>query len=150
MKKKLLLSLLVLLMIFTFVGCKKDNEENKPTNKLSFNELLFIEPKGYTSTYFSGSDDNENKSYVYGSTGSIIINYREGKDYSEVENVYHDDYDEITINGFTWRVVNDSWGKVDSKLYYTRHNGDLYLIALNDFSQHQEYMEDFINSISFE
>ena len=59
MKKKLLLSLLIVISMFVVVGCNKDNIEDNPINKLNFNELLFSEPKGYTSTYFFGSDEDE-------------------------------------------------------------------------------------------
>lgn len=150
MKKKLLLSLLIVISMFVVVGCNKDNIEDNPINKLNFNELLFSEPKGYTSTYFFGSDEDETKSYVYGSTGSIIMNFQEGKDYSDVENLLYSKHIEKEINGFTWKIIEDYNGKVDSILYYTRHNGDLYLIELNSFSQYQKYMEEFINSVSFE
>ncbi len=152
MKKKILLGLLVLLGLFIITGCAGDNGElsNDGRKKISFYNLNYLEPKGYSSDSKFGSDENKTKNYVYGEyDGSINLNYQKGKDYSEMENLYYNEHTEKEINGTTWRVMDNNDAGIQSKFYYTVYNGDLYIIELNGIDKYQTEMDDFIKNVSF-
>lgn len=156
MKKKIfLISLIVLMLIaglFILTGCTGDNGElsNDSKKTESFYELKYDEPKGYASVLDFGGEDNKTKNYIFGEAdGSISINYKKGKGYSEVEESFYDEHTEKEINGTTWRVMsNDDLG-VKSYFYYVVHNDALYLIELNGVDKFKDNMLDFINTLSF-
>lgn len=145
MKKKILLGLLILVGVFMITGCADDSAK-----KETFYDMKYDAPKNYKSDLDFGSDDNKTKNYIFGEyDGSISINYKKGKDYSEVENEYYNEHIEKDINGTTWRVMdNDDLG-VKSKFYYTVYNNNLYFIELNGIDKYQEEMNDFIENVSF-
>ena len=156
MKKKVLIiiAIIVLLVIGLFVltGCAADNEElsSDGRKKESFYELKYVEPKGYASVSEYGNEDNKSKNYTYGQfDGSININYKKGKYYSEVENLYYNEHIEKDINGTTWRVMDDDSVGIKSRFYYTVYNNNLYLIELNGIDKYQNEMEEFIKNVSF-
>lgn len=145
MKKKFLFGLLILIGLFAITGCAGNS-----TKKEKFYDLNYSLPKNYKSDLAFGSDDNKTKNYIFGEyDGSISINYQKGKDYSEVENEYHNKYTEKDINGTKWRVMdNDDLG-VKSKFYYTVYNNNLYFIELNGIDKYREEMNDFMENTSF-
>lgn len=145
MKKNLIIGLLLLISIFTIVGCTDDAKKEK------FYELKYIEPKGYESVTEFGSEENRTKSFYYSDfDGSVSITYEYGKDYKEVEDSFFNEHTEEEINGTKWRVMDDENLGVKTRFYYTVYNNDLYLIELNGFDKQKKNMEEFIKNISFE
>lgn len=152
MKKKIFLSLLLIISLFIITGCAGDNGKlSKDGRKIEkFYDLKYIEPKGSASDFEGGSDDNKMKNYIFGEyDGSININYQKGKDYSEMENLYYDEHTEKDINGTTWRVMNNEDLGVKSTFYYTVYNDNLYIIELNGIDKYKDQFDDFIKNISF-
>ena len=145
MKKKLIIGLLVLISVFTFVGCTSNSKKEK------FYELRYVEPKGFKGVIETGTEENRLKNFYYGDyDGSINMNYQKGSDYTEIEELYYNKYTEKEINGTTWRVMDDETLGVVSRFYYTVYNNNLYLIELNGYDKYKKDMEEFINNISFE
>ena len=151
MKKKILLLLFILVGVFTITGCVGDNGElsDDGRKKETFVDLKYLEPKNYSNVLDYGSDDNKTKNYIYGQAdGSISLSYKKGKDYSEMENLYHAEHTEKEINGTTWRVMDNDDVGVISKFYYTVYNDNLYIIELNGIDKYPEEMNDFVDNMS--
>jgi hypothetical protein len=167
--KKLLISLLVLLSVFTLVGCSvkkksnvkpKDPEEAETegnikvgdekvslTEKGSFELLHFMYPKRtvvsslgtYTILVFPKKDSD-----------STLFRVPISKFYNQkVEDGLQGftKTGEKTYNGVTWTIFSDDKGQHS---YATLYDRDLYVVGFVGDIDLKEYEEAFMNTTSFE
>lgn len=154
MEKKILLSLLVLVGLFTITGCGKSNENELTKDgksKTSFAELMYKEPTDFVKKEkYIDTDAEKTLVYQLDNTDenvSINMHYDKGKNYGYIEDSYTK-YTEKEINGTTWRIIHDDdFGKV-TDTYYVVYNNDLYQIELNGIDKKSD-MTSFMDEVSF-
>lgn len=150
--KKLLLSLFILFVLFNVTGCGiTDENGDNVLKRAHLVDLKYDLPKGYSKIEsFDLSADDKTVSYTYAEDENKSINlyYLKGKDYSYLE---EDDtkYTEETVNGTTWRIINDSDFGINYREYYTVYEGALYHIELNEIDKYYKEYEEFIKTLSF-
>ena len=132
--KKVLLSLLVITLLFTGCGSKKE-EQNKPNTMYSYNRLYFNLPEEYNKKtndyYFINSEENGIKEV-------ISVEFRLSQNIEDdIETFIQNDsswFPDTTsivptdINGQKWYKVN---GKFGGFLYYIKDDKDVYSIIIN-------------------
>ena len=154
MKKKILLSLLVLVGLFTITGCgnSSDNELTKDGKaKTLFVELMYKEPTDFVKKE-NLIDTNDIKVLIYqldNTDENVYINmhYDKGKDYNYITDSYTK-YTEKEINGTTWRIIHDDDFGIVADTYYVVYNGGLYQIELNGIDKKTD-MASFMDEVSF-
>lgn len=103
MKKRFLLSLLIIMAIFTITGCESNNKENQEmdekTNDISDNQVLAKTDSKILVVYFSRTGENYNVGNVEVGNTAIMASYI--KEYLNADsfeivpvNKYPDNYDE--------------------------------------------------------
>ena len=144
--KKVLLSLLVLVALFTITGCGKSTSSNN-LHKSEFADMRYNEPKNYSKKEPVNMD------------GYKVLVYRFNEDENKTINLYYntkvnhinteEKYEEVTINGIKWiKFHNNDFG-VTYDTYEYVHNNALYTIELNSVDKYQDEFDEFMKGVSF-
>ncbi len=137
MKKKLLLSLLIVLALFVITGCGKSDSKGSSSDnlhKLEFVDMRYNEPKNYSKKE-PIEDDNK----------SIGLYYYKNTSLANVDS----EYEEVTINGITWKKYHATDMGVYDTYDYIYNNG-LYRIELNAVDKYADEFNEFMKDVSFE
>lgn len=152
MKKKIILSLLIVLALFVITGCGKSDSKGSSSDnlhKLEFVDMRYNEPKNYSKKEPIDIDNN-NKVLIYrfNNDDKKTINLYYYKDKNLVPD--EDPYDELTIDEVKCRVFhNDDLGVVYDT-YECAYNNDLYRIELNGVDKYKDEFDEFMKDVSFE
>ena len=150
MKKKILLSLLIIVTLFTITGCGKSDSKGTSSDnlhKLEFVDMRYNEPKNYSKkepidmdgakvlVFRFHEDDNK----------SIGLYYFKNTSLANVDS----EYEEVTINGITWKKYHATDMGVYDTYDYIYNNG-LYRIELNAVDKYADEFNEFMKDVSFE
>ena len=160
MKKKILLSLLSVLLLVVLVGCdntsineEESNETKKDNSHLCYEKLCFSLPNKY--------DVKENNVFVINDkieTIKVEISYKENvenelNDYikSDSKNVDLETISNVIVNEKEWTKAKGEGGKY---LYYIKENNNVYTIEIDPVIDSEvrakETMEMLEKTLSFE
>ena len=144
MKKKILLSFLLIGALFTITSCGK-SENN--LHKVAFVDMRYNEPQNYSKK--EPIDMGENKTLIYhfneDENKTINLYYYKNTNLASTE----DDYEEVTINGIKWKKFHDTDFGVTYDTYEYVYNNGLYRIELNAVDKYQDAFDEFMKDISF-
>lgn len=170
MKKKIILSLLVVVTVFTLIGCgKSGNSENKEESndkistsvkvedlkveldmKGSFNGITYKYPSSALTSNvgtYSIMDYMDGQDFVF----RVAMYYFSGKTIEQVmQNTTLSSLDAIQFNSETWNVYEGV--QTDGKKiinYVTEHNGDAYTITFISDKTIDELATVFMKNVSF-
>ena len=150
MKKKIFLSLLIIVTLFTITGCgkadskTKDNSEEKVTftEESKHSHVTYKLPKGGESGFFKDLGHSCNVSY-YTNQSSVAALYPFD---DKVEKV-----DKITINDFNYDTYKYVENLGVTYVYRTKVNNDYHLFtyycSVKEYDDSQ--VEKFINTIEY-
>ena len=144
--KKVLLSLLVLVALFTITGCGKSTSSNN-LHKSEFADMRYNEPKNYSKKEPVNMD------------GYKVLVYRFNEDENKTINLYYntkanhinteEKHEEVTINGIKWIKFHNTDFGVTYDTYEYVHNNALYTIELNSVDKYQDEFDEFMKGVSF-
>ena len=148
MKKKIIISLLVIISLFIITGCEKTNNKSKDNEKSNEKVTFTVESKHDHVTFKvpEGADTGYFKDLGH----SCFISYYTNQ--SSVAALYpHDDkvdkIDKVTINDFTYDTYKYVEGTTSSYVYRTKINNDYHLFIYEcinseyDDSQVEKFMD---------
>ena len=171
MKKKILFSLLIIVMIFTMIGCKTTKKENNSNKESVVDKTLFkIKDKDFhldTDEEFEGlkyktSSEFKKVNNVTPSSTYVQYNYQpesssnyfylrilyyKNKDINFAKNDYvgeeNLEYKDVTINNIDCKMIDE--GRTDGTIhhYFIIKDGNVYII---DFIS-QNDIKDFENKV---
>ena len=171
MKKKTILSLLVVVTVFTLIGCgKSGNSENKEESndkistsvkvedlkveldmKGSFNGITYKYPSSALTSNvgtYSIMDYMDGQDFVF----RVAMYYFNGKTIGQVmQNTTLSSVDAIQFNSETWNVYEGV--QTDGKKiinYVTEHNGDAYTITFISDKTIDELATVFMKNVNFD
>ena len=152
MKKRILLSLLFVLMLFVVTGCSKENDASNSSNlhKLEFVDMRYNAPKNFSKKEPVNIDNDKILNYFFAedSTKNIKLLYYKNKK----EGFIVDDskYEVKEINGIKWKVIReDDMDDVVYDTYVYEYGNDLYVVELNAVNKYEEEFATFMKGISF-
>ena len=151
MKKKLLLSLFLIVALFSITGCgKSDNKGSSSDNlhKSEFVDMRYNEPKNYSKKEPYNIDGNKTTIYRFNEDDKKTINLYYYKNLNLAER--DEGYEEVTINGIKWTKYHETGFGVTYDTYDYIYNNGLYRIELNEVDKYQEEFDEFMKGISFE
>lgn len=149
--------LIICLMIFIIVGCNKDvkgNETNnlpEPTDnsliKTNFGELSFefdsaCNPGGYENSFWIGCGELHDDKY----SQSIRLYYYKNADLEDMISEVVGDRSVRTINSIKWDIVEN---KDVLTSYLTEKNNTVYVILFYSEVEDETFVDNFINTVSF-
>ncbi len=151
MKKKIVISLLVIVSLFTITGCGKGKSKVESSNNLhkkKFVDMRYNEPKNYSKQEPTDLGDDK------------VLVYRFNEDENKTINLYYftntnlvsdeDDYEEIVINEVKWKIFHDADFGVIYDTYECVYNNGLYRIEFNAVDKYKEQFNEFMKDVSFE
>ena len=152
MKKKILISILIIGALFTITGCgKKEGKTTSSSNlhKQEFVDMRYNEPKNYSKKEPMDTDGYKVLVYRFNDNEKKTINLY----YNTNTSLYNDEdeeYEEVTINGIKWKKIhlNDLGTTYDTYMYV--YNNALYTIELNEVDKFKDEFDEFMKDVSFE
>lgn len=140
MKKKILLSILVLAMLFVVTGCGKSNNGN--SNKKSGENLIKITEadKGYVTTFKTDKFTQKDPKYsqIHSEELGVFISFqyiessKEAYDYAKTHNFLGVEYSEDEVKDYKWNKYDGySYGIKDNEMYFRillEQNGDNVIV----------------------
>ena len=154
MKKKIILSLLVIVALFTITGCGKSDSKGSSSDnlhKLEFVNMRYNEPKNFSKKEPTNIDNNKVLNYFFAedSTKNIKLLYYKNK--KESMFLDGDKYVEKEINGIKWKVIHeDDMDNVIYDTYIYEYRNDLYVIELNAVDKYSDEFDNFMKDVDFE
>ena len=152
MKKKFIISLLVIISLFIITGCGKTNnksKENKESNeKVTFtveskhDHVTFKVPEGADTGYFKDLGHSCFISYYTNQTSVAAL-------YPHDDKV--DKIDKVTINDFTYDTYKYVEGTTSSYVYRTKVNKDYHLFVYECMSKEYDdsQVEKFMDTVEY-
>ena len=147
MKKRLLLSLFVIVTLFTITGCGKSESSGDNLHKAEFVDMRYKEPKNYSKKEPTNMD------------GYKVLIYRFNEDDSKTINLYYntksnhidteEKHEEVTINGIKWIKFHNTDFGVTYDTYEYVYNNAKYTIELNAVDKYASEFEEFMKDVSF-
>ena len=150
MKKKILLSLLFIMMLFVFTGCGKEITNSNNLHKLEFVDMRYNAPKNYSKKEPMNIDNDKVLNYYFAedSTKNIKLLYYKNK--KEDFLVSGGEYAVKEINGIKWKVLReDDMDDVIYDTYVYEYGNDLYVIELNAVDKYEKEFDTFMKGVSF-
>lgn len=151
MKKKFVISLLVIVSLFTITGCGKGKskvESSDNSHKTEFVDMRFNEPKNYSKKEPTDLGDNK------------VLVYRFNEDENKTINLYYytntnlanvdEKFEEVSINGITWKKYHNTDFGVTYDTYDYIYNNGLYRIELNAVDKYEDEFNEFMKDVSFD
>ena len=148
MKKKILLSLLIIITLFITTGCGNDKSSSENLHKKEFVDMRYNEPKNYSKKEPMDTD------------GYKVLVYRFNDDEKKTINLYYntntslynndDEYEEVKISGIKWKKFHNTDFGVTYDTYMYIHNNALYTIELNAVDKYKDEFDEFMKDVSFE
>ena len=151
MKKKILLSLLIVAALFTITGCgKKSGKETSSNNlhKQEFVDMRYNEPKNYSKKEPTNMD------------GYKVLIYKFNEDENKSINLYYNtnvkaavkdlEHEEVTLNGTKCNKFHDTDFGVTYDTYECIYNNALYSIELNSVDKYKDEFDEFLKDVAFE
>ena len=152
MKKKILLSLLVIVVLFIITGCGSSNPDSEAipkqftvggnTIKLDqnfvFHDLSYKVGEGlsHRTTDLGDYITYENKDVYDGDFAfQIIVYYNEGKTINDVAKFVKEDKEIKEINSIKWTTYKTTSNKIVGYAYLAEINGDLYAINITKYEE---------------
>ena len=159
MKRKIFLIILIVLMLivglFILTGCGNDTNSNGSNNgqnstdlhKLEFVDMRYNEPKNYSKKEPIDMDGNKVLVFRFheDDNKSIGLYYYKNTSLANVDS----EYEEVTINGITWKKYHATDMGVYDTYDYIYNNG-LYRIELNAVDKYADEFNEFMKDVSFE
>ena len=155
MKKKILLSLLVIVALFTITGCGKSNGNGKEStndnlHKVEFEKMRYNEPKNYSKNEPTNIGDYKVLIYRFNEDELKTINLYYNTNTALYNDDEYDEYEEVTINGFKWKKYHDTGFGVTYDTYMSVYNDALYTIEFNAVDKYKDDFDEFLKDVSFE
>lgn len=155
MKKKIIVSFLLIISIFTITGCgnsnkgtkeKKETKEKVTFTKEIYKESAHVKFKLPESADSMQSFKDEGKScfiYYYTNQSSVYALYPFDDKVEKVETV--------NINGFNYETYKYLEGTIIHYVYRTKVNNDYHLFQYDVFDKEYEdsQVEKFMNTVEF-
>jgi hypothetical protein len=178
MKKKIFLSLLVIVALFSITGCGSSNkEENKEKEEVVDETLFIIKDKEFhldTDKVFEGlkyktsSEFKEIDNYTLSST-YMQYNYRpdnsanyfyfriffyKGKDIEFAKNDYvgneeQFEYKDVTINGLEWKMIDEERTDGTIHHYFITKDGNTFIVDFISQNDIKDFENKVLNSLGF-
>ena len=146
--KKILLSLLLVTILFTFTGCGNSETSSDNLHKQEFVDMRYNEPKNYS----------KKEPFNIGDAKVLVFHFNEDEDKSI--NLYYntnlapantdEDYEEVTINGVKWKKFHATDFGITYDTYEVIYNNGFYRIELNVVDKYKEEFDEFLKDVSFE
>lgn len=149
MKKKIFLSLLVIVTLFFITGCGKEISSDN-LHKAEFVDMRYNEPKGYSKKEPVNIDNDKVLNYFFAedSTKNIKLLYYKNKKEGFI--VDESEYVVKEINGIKWKVIReDDMDDIIYDTYVYEYENDLYVIELNAVDKYKDEFDEFMKGVSF-
>ena len=135
MKKKIIISLLVIISLFIITGCEKTNNKSKDNEKSNEKVTFTVESKHDHVTFKvpEGADTGYFKDLGH----SCFISYYK--------------IDKVTINDFTYDTYKYVEGTTSSYVYRTKVNKDYHLFVYECMSKEYDdsQVEKFMDTVEY-
>lgn len=148
--KKLILSLLLIVALFTITGCRSSNPDSETIPKqftiggntikldqnFTFHDLDYKIGDGLThrTTDLDDYITYVNKDVYDGDfVFQIIVYYNKGKTINDVAKFVKEDKEIKEINGIKWTTYKTTSNKIVAYAYLAEINGDLYAINITKY-----------------
>lgn len=151
MKKKLLISFMILLSVFIITGCEKKETNKDSLHKSEFLDMRYNEPKNYSKKEPFELDDYKMINYSYAEDEDKAINlyvYKNSK-IDEKEDLSYK-YETKKINGYEWRIFHAKDFGIEYDTCDIEYKGNVYRIELNVTDKYQKEFDEFMEGVSFE
>ena len=171
MKRKIILSILIIITLFTFTGCSNKNEKTNKTIKVNGIKYTFDNNDSFHDMKYKFEKDNKNikvnkeenyRGYVFYQNGTdeelfrITLSYKKDKDiFDEFSSFITKDSKTIKYNNLKWYhyYTSEKYDNTILNFYVHQNNNDGYSISFAQVKDKNldlnDYIKTFMTNVSF-